>query len=154
MGTVSVAWISVAVGRDILSHLIATGTVTSCASAALNALCLLVVVEVSRSSSNLFNTLMVNIVDTNDVVGQMMVIVVVVIDNSDQVVVVSVHIVVDVSVVLVMNGVLLDDSLGQVIVELNSLVDWWLVGDQIARLSFTHRSWLEAAHVWRWKLNT
>lgn len=142
--------VSVVAGRHALSYLTTiarTRAIATSASTALDALCLLVVIEVSGSSSHLLNTLMVNIVDLDDVVDQVMMIVVVIVDYSDQVVVVSVHIVNDVAVVLVMNVVLLDNRLGQVVVELNRLVDWRLVGDQIARLTLAHGRRLKAAHV-------
>ena len=96
---------------------------------------------------------MMNIVDTDDVVDQMMVIVVVIVDNTDQMVEVSVHVVVDVAIVLMMNGVLLDDGLGQVVIELDSLVDGRFIVDQIAGLALTNRGASEAAHVWWWELD-
>lgn len=124
----------------------------SCALArcGLNTLCLLVVVERLALATDLLDLLVMDIVHTDQVVGQVVMVVVVLDDDSVRVEVVSVDVLDDGSVVLMVDVVLLDRRLERVEVLLDGLGDGGLVVLQPASLA-SWLWWLLVASVVWWR---
>ena len=116
----------------------------------LDALHLLVVVGDTSFAADLFNALVVDIVDLDNVVDQMMVEIVVSVDDLEQVVVVPVDIDNYIFVVLMVNYIVLAHRLAQIkaLINVFALGLVWMLNE--TSLTLTDFWIVDTAHVWCW----